>query len=300
LSTVEFDRIADVYDETRRALGEETLDGIRQMLTRHGCNSVLEIGVGTGRVSAPLLKSGYEVSGVDVSRRMMERARAKGVSNLVLADGRMTPFREKSFDATLMAHVFHLLEGPLSVMREAARVSRVGVFALVRRGTGGRPWFPFYGGEDLPSFDADGGSSEMAARKFFEERRERFRKIAEKYHWNWNPSQHYRNWRNEQEILETYPPDDLKVVSDVLVNETMEDRIARFQKGGYGFTSEMPVEMREEVIKEMRANVSAHPEWVQRPRREVYQVALWLSKSLLAGDNTIHGSPTQSDSKTPG
>ena len=299
MSTVEFDRIADVYDETRRALGKETLDGIRQMLTEHGCNSILEIGVGTGRVSAPLLKSGYEISGVDVSRRMMERARTKGVSTLILADGRMTPFREKSFDATLMAHVFHLLEDPLSVMYEAARVSRVGVFALVRRRAGNRPWFPFYGGEDLPPFGACGGGDEMAARKFFEERRERFRKIAVKYHWDWDSSRRYRNWRNEQEILETRPPDDLKVVSDVLVSETMEDRIARFQKGGYGFASEMPVEMREEIIKEMRANVSSLPEWARQPRREVYQVALWLSKSLLAGNNPTERH-TPSDTDTPG
>ena len=291
MSTIEFDRIADVYDQTRRALGRETLDGIKQMLTKYGCNSILEIGVGTGRVSAPLLMSGYEVSGVDVSRRMMERARAKGVSNLILADGRATPFRERRFDATLMAHVFHLLEDPLSVMREAARVSRVGVFALARGRTGIQPWFPFYGTEPLQPSDAGGGGDEMAARKFFEERRERFRRIAEKYHWNWDASKRYRNWKNEQEILETHPPDDLKVVSDVVVNETFEDRIARFQKGGYGFTSEMPVEMREEVIKEMRAHVSSLPQWVQQPRREVYQVALWLSRSLLAGDSTVHGRP---------
>ena len=298
MSTVEFDRIADVYDETRRALGEEALDGIRQMLTKHGCSSILEIGVGTGRVSAPLLKDGYEISGVDVSRRMMEKARAKGVNNLILADGRMTPFREKSFDATLMAHVFHLLEDPLSVVREAARVSRVGVFALVRRRDGNRPWFPFYGGEDLSSFDAGGGNEEMAARKLFEERRERFKKIAEKYHWSWDSSRRYRNWRNEQEILETHPPDDLKVVSDALVNETMEERIARFQKGGYGFASDMPVDMREEVIREMRASVSSLPQRVQQPRREVYQIALWLSRSLLAGDTTIR-TPAHSDPDTP-
>jgi SAM-dependent methyltransferase len=281
LPTAEFDRIANVYDETRRALNEETLKGIRQILTEHGCNSVLEIGVGTGRVSVPLIKSGYEVSGVDISRRMMEKARTKGVSNLILADGRMTPFREKSFDATLMAHVFHLLENPLSVMREAARVSRVGVFALLRKRIGSRPWFPFYGGENV-SFPGSGSEGdETATRKFFDERRERFRKIAEKYHWNWDPSQRYRNWRNEQEILETHPPDNLKVVSSVMVNETIEDRIARFQKGGYGFTFEMPAEMRQEIVGEMRTHASSLRQWARQPRNEVYQVALWRSENLL-------------------
>jgi ubiquinone/menaquinone biosynthesis C-methylase UbiE len=279
LAEVEFDRIADVYDETRRALDKVTLKGIREMLTKHSCHSILEIGIGTGRVSLPLIGSGYDVTGADVSRRMMEKAKGKGVTNLFLADGGRTPFKEKSFDATLMAHVFHLLEDPMVVLREAARVSRIGVFALIRKSTDNRPWFPFYwGGSPPPTGSGDG--MDEAATKFFEERRERFRKIAEKYHWSWDPSRRFHNWRREHEILETYPPDDLKVVSDVVVNETLEDRIARFQKGAYGFMSEMPAEMREEIIKDMRASASSLPQGARRPRHEVYQLAVWCSDSL--------------------
>lgn len=279
MSMVEFDRIADVYDDTRRALDEETLGGIKEMLSKHGCRSILEIGIGTGRVSLPLIKSGYEITGVDISRRMMEKARAKGVAKLILADGSRTPFKEKSFDATLMAHVFHLLTDPMVVVREAARVSDVGVFALVRKRTGDRSWFPFYGGADRSA--AAVGSGDDAARRFFEERRERFRKMAERYHWDWDPSRRFRNWRREQEILETHPPDDLKTVSDIVVNETMEDRIARFEKGGYGFMPDMPAGMREDIIKEMRANASSLPQRDLQPRHQVYQVAFWRSGSLL-------------------
>jgi len=279
LAEVEFDRIADVYDETRRVLDEETLNGIREMLTKHACHSILEIGIGTGRVSLPLMRSGYDITGADVSRKMMQKAKVKGVANLILADGRVTPFREKSFDATLMAHVFHLLDDPLVVMREAARVSRVGVFALVRKSAGNRPWFPFYWGGG-PQQTGSGEPEDEDTAKFFEERRERFSKIAEKYHWSWDSSRRLHNWRREQEILETHPPDDLKVVSDVILNETLEDRIARFQKGAYGFMSAMPAEMREEIVKEMRANTSSLPQWARRPRHEVYQVAVWRSDSL--------------------
>jgi ubiquinone/menaquinone biosynthesis C-methylase UbiE len=275
LSMVEFDRIADVYDDTRRALDEETLGGIKEMLSKHGCRSILEIGVGTGRVSLPLIKSGYEITGVDISRRMMEKARAKGVAKLILADGSMTPFKEKSFDGTLMAHVFHLLTDPMVVLREAARVSEVGVFALVRKRNGDRSWFPFYEGSNPSAAGVD------AARRFFEERRERFRKIAERYHWDWDPSQRLRNWRREQEILETHPPDDLKTVSDIVVSETMENRITRFEKGGYGFMPDMPAGMREDIIKEMRANASSLLQRELQPRHQVYQLAFWRSRSLL-------------------
>ena len=252
------------------------------MLIKYGCHSILEIGVGTGRVALPLIKSGYEVTGADTSGRMMEKARAKGMRTLVLAEGSKAPFRDKSFDATLMAHVFHLLENPMSVMREAARISRVGVFALVRKRSGARgPWSWFCGDDN--SLPSDG----EPARKFFEEGRERFRKISEKYGWNWDPSQRLRNWGREQEILETYPPDDLKIVSDVVVNDSIEERIARFEKGGYSFMSSIPDEMRREIIEEMRAySSSTLAQGALQPKHEVYQVALWNSKRMLATQGT--------------
>ncbi len=278
MTTPEFDRIADVYDETRRSLNEETVKGIEHMLTKHVCHSILEIGVGTGRVALPLIRSGYEVTGMDISRRMMEKASAKGMKSLLLADGRRAPFRRKSFDATLMAHVFHLLDNPLSVMREAATVSRVGVFALVRKRNETRPW-SFFSGVDSSVGKQNGSDDNEAARKFFEERRDRFRKIFQKY--GWDPSRVF-NWRREWEILETYPPDDLKVVSDVVVNESVEERISRFENGSYGFMSRMPDVMRREIVEEMRSSrLTLAQGAAMQSRHQVYQLALWNSNRLL-------------------
>lgn len=272
--------VADVYDETRRALDSETLKGIDAMLAKHRCHSILEVGVGTGRVSMPLKQAGYEVVGVDISRRMVEKARLKGLGNLVLAEGSRTPFRARVFDAALMAHVFHLLEDPLSVMREAARVSKVGVFGLVRKSSGERRWFPFYGEGGPPV--ASGSAEDDASKRFFEERRERFKQIAEKYHWSWEASRRVHNWARERELLESHHPDDLTVVSEVTINETLEERIARFEKGGFSFMSRMPVEMRQEIASEMRAGAASFPRRPLQPRHEVYELALWTSKSLLS------------------
>ena len=279
MATPVFDQIADVYDETRRGLNEATLKGIEGMLTEYACRSILEIGVGTGRIALPLIKSGFEVTGMDISRRMMEKASAKGMRGLIRAEGSKAPFREKSFDAVLMAHVFHLLDDPQSVMREAARVSRVGVFALVRKRTNTNSWSLYYSGDDstgeLSDYDED-------TTKFFEERRERFRKIFKKY--GMAPSEIFPNWKREKEILDTYPPDDLKVVSDVIVTENIEDRIARFEKGSYSSVLRMPVEMRKELVEEMRSYSSSlgpGQRATMRPRHEVYQVALWNSNRLL-------------------
>jgi len=271
MTTVEFDQIAEVYDETRRVMDEQTLAGARQMLDENGCRSILEVGVGTGRVAYPLKRSGFEVTGLDISRRMMERAMQKGIADLVLADGACIPFNAKSFNATFMAHVFHIIVDPFSVMLEGARVSRVGVFALFRKRDPNRPWFPFFG--EPPAGDE-------AAKKIFEEKRERFRKIGEKYHWDWERSHRRHNWGMEAEILKNHPPDELKIVSDVLVNDSLEERITRFEKDAYGFMAEMPLEMRQEIVKEMRARASSAPELARQPRHEVYQLAMWRSESL--------------------
>jgi SAM-dependent methyltransferase len=264
MSTVEFDRIAEFYDETRRALDRETLDGVKAALASHGCRSVLEIGVGTGRVSTPLSKEGFAMTGVDISRKMMERAKSKGLLGLVLGDGGRTPFRDGALDATLLAHVIHLVEDPPAIVREGARVSRVGVFAMLRKRNEGRSWFPFY------------GAVEGAPDPRLEETRQRFREIGARYGWTWDRSR-LRNWGRERDLVTVLPPDELHDVSDVLVTETVEDRIARLQKGGYGFMREMPPEMREEVIAEMRRSADLIP---VGPRHEVHQLAFWRSDRL--------------------
>ncbi len=274
MSLTRFDTIADVYDETRRKLDEETLVGMDEMVTKHGCHSILEIGVGTGRVALPLMKKGYTVTGMDISIRMMERARVKGFRNLILADGRNVPFREKSFDAALMAHVFHLLDDPVAVMKEAAKVCRVGVFALVRKD--GR-WPGSFWREDASKEN----NYDEETKKLIEERRTRVRKIFEKY--GFDPSKMSPNWRREEGVIEAYPPDDLKIVSDVLVTETVEERLARFSKGGYSFFSQMPNEMRKEMLKELRTFWQSAPaERFNQPRREIYQLAMWNSERLLS------------------
>jgi ubiquinone/menaquinone biosynthesis C-methylase UbiE len=263
-----FDTIADVYDETRRRLDIETLEGVDAMLSKHGCHNILEIGVGTGRVALPLIERGYEVAGADISIKMMGRAREKGLRNLLLADGARLPFREKSFDAAFMAHVFHLLENPLIVMIEAAKVASVGVFALVRKG--GRRWF--FGGSDPPE------NLDEYEKILYEERRARFRKLFEKY--NYDPAQLGANWRKEEGIVEDYPPDDLQVVSDVIVTESLEDRLSRFSKGAYSSFTRLPDGLQQELIDEMRSIAQSSRGTANQTRHEVYQLAMWNSDRL--------------------
>jgi SAM-dependent methyltransferase len=94
---------------------------------------VLEIGVGTGRYAVPLQKSGIRVVGVDISRRMVEFGLAKGLRDVVFAEGARLPFAAQSFDVATTNHVLHLIANWREVFAEIARVTRETYFTVIER-----------------------------------------------------------------------------------------------------------------------------------------------------------------------
>ena len=80
-----------------------------------------------------------------------------------------------------------------------------------------------------------------------------------------------------------YPPDDLKEVSDVIVNESVEERISRFEKGDYAPCPACRMKCEKKSSKKFVLPYHhARPSLRDQPRHEVYQVALWKSDRLLA------------------
>ena len=78
--SVSFDRAAEYYDETRGFPPGQEQPVAALMAQAGGLNStsrVLEIGIGTGRIALPLALHVGEVVGVDLSRPMLNRLRAK-------------------------------------------------------------------------------------------------------------------------------------------------------------------------------------------------------------------------------
>ncbi len=139
--SVVFDRAAGFYDETRGfPPGEEK--AIAALMARAGdlkpTSRVLEVGIGTGRISLPLAAHVNAVYGVDLSRPMMARLREKQRSErigLAEADAVRLPFPDKTFDAVLAVHVFHLIPAWQAALREVARVLRPGA-PMIRSGGG--------------------------------------------------------------------------------------------------------------------------------------------------------------------
>jgi ubiquinone/menaquinone biosynthesis C-methylase UbiE len=96
-----------------------------------GCTGILDVGVGTGRLAGPLQDAGFEVVGIDISRKMAGKAREKGVKQLLLADARFLPFKSEAFDAAICVHVLHLISEWRKVLQEICRVSRSALFSLI-------------------------------------------------------------------------------------------------------------------------------------------------------------------------
>jgi SAM-dependent methyltransferase len=79
---------------------------------------VFEVGIGTGRMAAPLAARGVRVTGIDISAAMLGVLRGKrGDIDAVLAESTSLPFRAGAFDAALFVHILHLVPDQEATLR---------------------------------------------------------------------------------------------------------------------------------------------------------------------------------------
>jgi SAM-dependent methyltransferase len=141
-ASISFDPVADRYDATRKypaPVAAQIAAGLlREGRVAQG-GSLLELGIGTGRIALPLLASGVNVTGVDIAPLMVERLRAKydeqrerlrelpwGTLRVEIADMTALPFAAGSFDAVVGVHILHLVPDWRTALDEAMRVLRPG------------------------------------------------------------------------------------------------------------------------------------------------------------------------------
>jgi ubiquinone/menaquinone biosynthesis C-methylase UbiE len=132
---ISFDRVAEIYDETR-GFPSSVMAKIVSTLIREleGQVDILDVGVGTGRISKPLQNHGYHVVGIDVSLEMLKKAVEKGMGNLVGGNICNLPFKGNSFDVTISTGLLHLVKEWKSALREVSRVTRKFLISVVRAG----------------------------------------------------------------------------------------------------------------------------------------------------------------------
>ena len=120
-----FDPAAEIYDRTRglpRSAMERLVKRISDELK--GCQLILDVGVGTGRFAKPLQKKGFNVVGIDLSGKMLNKAVEKGVTDLFRCDVCFLPLTSKNFEASLCIHVLHLINDWKMALKEICRVTR--------------------------------------------------------------------------------------------------------------------------------------------------------------------------------
>ncbi|TVP71737.1 MAG: methyltransferase domain-containing protein [Rhodobacteraceae bacterium] len=129
--TSSYRRWAPVYDLT---FGQITHAGRRHAtkVANASGGRVLEVGVGTG-LALPYYKPDLDVTGIDFSEEMLQRARAKvteenlgHVRELRQMDARALDFPDASFDIVVAMHLISVVPDPEQVMAEMARVCKPG------------------------------------------------------------------------------------------------------------------------------------------------------------------------------
>lgn len=139
LSIKEFTKAAQVYESDHAGIYEICKDDYPQMLEELQSESfedVLDVGCGTGAV-LELLHGEYpekRLTGLDLTPRMIEVARAKQLENIrfIVGDAEALPFESRSFDAVLCSNSFHHYPHPEKFFSEAARVLRPGGRLILR------------------------------------------------------------------------------------------------------------------------------------------------------------------------
>jgi SAM-dependent methyltransferase len=72
------ERVAATYDDSPETFGPGAADAVAEVLAGlAGGGRALELGIGTGRIALPLARRGVDVHGIDLSRAMVARLRAK-------------------------------------------------------------------------------------------------------------------------------------------------------------------------------------------------------------------------------
>ncbi len=126
-----YNRIAPVYDALEAIVERVAFSRWRRILwSRIEGKQLLEVGIGTGKNLA-YHPEGVRVTAIDLSDRMMKRARHRATRgevevDLALGDAQLLPFATDVFDAALATFVFCSVPDPVLGLQEVRRVVRQG------------------------------------------------------------------------------------------------------------------------------------------------------------------------------
>jgi phosphatidylethanolamine/phosphatidyl-N-methylethanolamine N-methyltransferase len=123
-------RYANIYDAVFGPVLQPGRKAVMQALDCRPGQRVLEVGVGTG-LSLPLYPPYVRVTGIDVSREMLERARKRvdrrnlaHVEGLHEMDAERMDFPDASFEKVVAMYVVSVVQEPAKLLKELHRVCK--------------------------------------------------------------------------------------------------------------------------------------------------------------------------------
>jgi phosphatidylethanolamine/phosphatidyl-N-methylethanolamine N-methyltransferase len=123
-------RYARIYDVVFGAVLQPGRRAVLEALKLRPGDRVLEVGVGTG-ISLPLYPRDVRITGIDVSREMLEKARGRvararlsNVEALLEMDAESMAFPDASFDKVVAMYVVSVVPRPAKLLEELHRVCR--------------------------------------------------------------------------------------------------------------------------------------------------------------------------------
>ncbi len=126
-----YNRVAPVYDLMEGFVERSRYSRWRDLLwSKAEGTSILEVGVGTGK-SFPYYPEGAQITAVDFSDKMLNRARRKAESSgievrLKQMDVQNLKFEDNTFDAVVASFVLCSVPDPVRGLKEVERVCRPG------------------------------------------------------------------------------------------------------------------------------------------------------------------------------
>ena len=123
-------RYARIYDTLFGPVLQPGRKAVIEALELRPGDRVLEVGVGTG-LSLPMYPHDVRVTGIDVSRDMLAKARARAtakelenVEALLEMDAEAMAFPDASFDKVVAMYVVSVVEDPARLLEELHRVCK--------------------------------------------------------------------------------------------------------------------------------------------------------------------------------
>ena len=132
-----WDNVAGVYDVFVNVINRKTHQKLRRIVSSliEPDDTVLECACGTGLLSAVIAPKCRQLTATDFSEKMLKKAEknCRSFRNITYAQADITAlsFADGSFDKVVAGNVIHLLDNPVTALRELNRVCKDGGMLII-------------------------------------------------------------------------------------------------------------------------------------------------------------------------